>query len=83
MARARIELTEAGLDVDNPVRMPARTLPEWANGLGSADAPEGAESVEHNRTRQQDEMSWELRTDTVGPGREYDDVSIREVQADF
>jgi hypothetical protein len=54
---------------------PARTLPERANGLGSADAPEGSGSVEHHRTREQEEMSWELRTDTVGPAREYDEVS--------
>jgi hypothetical protein len=70
-------------DADNHARTPARTLPAWANGLGSADAPEGAESVEHNRgARQQEEMSWELRTDTVGPAREYEEVSTRPVQAD-
>jgi len=64
-------------------RTPARTLPEWANGLESADAPEGAESVEHDRgARQQEEMSWELRTDTVGPAREYEEVSTSFVQAD-
>jgi hypothetical protein len=71
-------------DADNHARTPARTLPEWANGLGSADAPEGAESVEHSRGgRQQEEMSWELRTDTVGPAREYEEVSTRFVQADL
>jgi hypothetical protein len=71
-------------DADNHARTPARTLPEWANGLGSADAPEGAESVEHNRgARQQEEMSWDLRTDTVGPLREYEEVSTRFVQADL
>jgi hypothetical protein len=63
---------------------PARTLPEWANGLESADAPEVAESVEHNRgARQQEEMSWELRTDTVGPAWEFEEVSTRPVQADL
>ena len=71
-------------DADNHARTPARTLPEWANGLGSADAPEGAESVEHNRgARQQEEMSWDLRTDTVGPAREYEEVSTCPVQADL
>jgi hypothetical protein len=70
-------------DADNHARTPARTLPEWANGLESADAPEGAESVEHSRGGQrQEEMSWELRTDTVGPAREYEEVSTRLVQAD-
>jgi len=69
-------------DADNHARTPARTLPEWANGLGNADAPEGAESVEHNRGRTQEEMSWKLRTDTVGPAREYEEVSTRPVQAD-
>jgi hypothetical protein len=71
-------------DADDHARTPARTLPEWANGLESADAPEGAESVEHSRgARQQEEMSWELRTDTVGPVREYEQVSTRPVQADL
>lgn len=71
-------------DANNHARTPARTLPEWANGLGSADAPEGAESVEHNRGgRQQEEMSWELRTETVGPAREYEEVSTRSVQANL
>ena len=69
-------------DANNHARTPARTLPEWANGLESADAPEGAESVEHNRGRTQEEMSWKLRTDTVGPAREYEEVSTRPVQAD-
>jgi hypothetical protein len=64
-------------DADNHACTPARTLPEWANGLESADAPEGAESVEHNRgVRQQEEMSWDLRTDTVGPLREYEEVRL-------
>ena len=64
-------------DEDQVVPTPARTLPEWANGLGSADAPQRAESVEHSRRRgkKAEEMSWELRTETVGPVREYDKVS--------
>jgi len=64
-------------DEDQVVPTPARTLPEWANGLGSADAPQRAESVEHSRRRgkEAEEMSWELRTETVGPVREYDEVS--------
>jgi hypothetical protein len=63
--------------------MPPRTLPEWAHGLGNADAPEGAENVEHDREiQQQEEMSWELRTDTVGPAREYEEVGALFVLAD-
>jgi hypothetical protein len=83
---AQVEKTSALVnpDANNDARTPARTLPEWANGLESADAPEGAESVEHNRGgRQQEEMSWELRNDTVGPGREYEEVSLSPVQADL
>lgn len=71
-------------DANNHARTPARTLPEWANGLESADAPERAESVDQNRgARQQEEMSRELRTDTVGPAREYEEVSTPFVQADL
>jgi hypothetical protein len=63
-------------DQEDPI--PSRTLQEWANGLGSADAPQRAESVEHSRKRgkEADEMSWELRTETAGPVREYDEVSL-------
>lgn len=66
-------------DKDQVEPTPARTLPEWANGLGNADAPPRAESVEHSRRRgkEAEEMSWELRTETVGPVREYDEVSPR------
>jgi hypothetical protein len=58
----------------------ARTLPEWANGLSSADTPQLAEdgSVEHNRgtSKEREEMSWDLRTETAGPSREYTEVSL-------
>jgi len=65
-----------GSDDGRHAPTPARTLPGWASGLESADAPERAESVEHIReVREQDEMSWELRTDIVGPTREYEEVS--------
>lgn len=63
------------MDRGSPGNAVARGLPEWVNGLGSADAPEVGESVEHGRAREQEEMSWELRTDTVGPVREYAEVS--------
>ena len=75
---AQDEKTPALLNPDDSYHAPtpARTLPEWADGLESADPPEGAESVEHIRgVREQEEMSWELRTDTVGPTREYEEVS--------
>jgi hypothetical protein len=63
-------------DQEDPI--PSRTLQEWANGLGSADAPQRADSVEHSRKRgkEPEEMSWELRTVTAGPVREYDEVSL-------
>jgi len=76
------EKTSALLDPDDShhAPTPARTLPEWANGLESADASEGAESLEHKiGVQEQEEMSWELRTDTVGPTREYEEVSTRPV----
>jgi len=61
------------MDHDTPVETSARTIPGWVDGLGSAGAPETAQDVDHDLARE--EMSWELRTDTVGPAREYDEVS--------
>ena len=61
------------MDRDTPVQTSARTITGWVNGLGSADAPVNVQDVEHDLARE--EMSWELRTDTVGPTREYEEVS--------
>ena len=61
------------MDHDPPVQTSAQTIPGWVDGLGSAGAPETAQDVDHDVAR--DEMSWELRTDSVGPTREYEEVS--------
>ena len=69
----KLSLAFTFMDHDPPVQSSAQTIPGWVNGLGSADAPGNVQDVEHDLARE--EMSWELRTDTVGPAREYEEVS--------
>lgn len=58
-----------------------RTLSTWAAGLDTADKPSNAENEGHDDVRigAQADMSWDLRTETVGPAHlgQHNDVSIR------
>lgn len=54
------------------------SLPAWLDGLSGADAvgPMGTDDEESIQAGERDDMSWELRTETVNEGRDYLDVSV-------
>jgi hypothetical protein len=60
-----------------------RTLSTWAAGLDTADKPSSAENENERhadlRIGTQADMSWDLRTETVGPAHlgQHNDVSIK------